>query len=64
MKLSKLEKITYVGCPWLFGVIYVIVALLTKSKDTLATVIIGGTGLILISLFCVCSLLAKIVDKD
>ena len=56
--MSKFEKLVYVGCPWFFGMVLVVVALLNTSE--METV---GSGMICMSLFCVCSLLVKLVEN-
>ena len=63
MKLSKLEKLTYVGCPWLFGVVFVIVGALSGSSSALNRLLCSASGLLFISLFCICSLLLKLIEK-
>jgi hypothetical protein len=30
--MSKFEKLVYVGCPWFFGMVLVVVALLNASE--------------------------------
>ncbi len=61
MKLTKFEKLVLVGCPWLFGVMYSVVAVVIASKKE--GIILGSVGVICISLFCVCVLLVKLVEK-
>lgn len=62
--MTKFEKIVYVGCPWLFGMVMIINGVylgfaVPKSLAGLASV---GLGLTCVSLYCVCSLLAKLVE--
>lgn len=62
--MSKFEKLVYVGCPWFFGMVLVVVALLNVSEmETTNFVLMTSSGLICMSLFCVCSLLVKIVEN-
>ena len=59
--MSKFEKLVYVGCPWFFGMVLVVVALLNASEMETDVLLVGG--FICMSLFCVCSLLLKIVEN-
>jgi len=62
--MSKFEKLVYVGCPWFFGMVLVVVALLNASEMEDINVLLAiCSGLICMSLFCVCSLLVKIVEN-
>ena len=64
MKLSRFEKIVYVGCPWLFGVVFILVGLLAEFAHPFTKMLCTGFGLLFISLYCICALLAKIAEKD
>ena len=62
--MSKFEKLVYVGCPWFFGMVLVVVALLNASEmETANVLLVVCSGLICMSLFCVCSLLVKIIEN-
>ena len=62
--MSKFEKLVLVGCPWFFGMVLVVVALLNASEmETTNVLLVVCFGLICMSLFCVCSLLVKIVEN-
>jgi len=63
--MTKLEKVIYVGCPWFFGVVLIICGLLVKfvSQATLEGLMLICTGVICMSLCCLSSLLAKIVES-
>ena len=62
--MSKFEKLVYVGCPWFFGMVLVVVALLNASEMETTNVLLQiCSGLICMSLFCVCSLLVKIIEN-
>ena len=63
--MSKFEKLVYVGCPWLFGVVMVVTGIMgmrTLSSIWYSLMLIC-TGFICMSMYCICSLLAKLVDK-
>lgn len=65
MKLSKFEKLVYAGSPWFFGIVLTITGTYTSLKnpdiDLYSIIMIAG-GLICISLYCVCSLLIKLIE--
>ena len=65
MSLSKFEKKVLVGCPWFFGITSVISGLYVASKNinSLHWLLMGSTGLICMSLYCVCALLVKIIES-
>ena len=58
--MSKLDKLALVGSPWFFGVVLIICAFIVRGDEFLLLVC---TGLICMSLFCVCSLLLKIIEN-
>lgn len=65
MKLSRFEKIVYMGCPWLFGVVAIAgggILTVTRPHE-LQGVILASSGLICMSLVCVCALLARLVGS-
>jgi len=62
--MSKFEKLVYAGCPFFFGMVLVVVALLNASEmEDINVLLVICSGLICMSLFCVCSLLVKIVEN-
>ncbi len=65
MKFTKLEKIMLLGCPWFFGTVLIITQILGAKTCTnrLYSLVSVAAGLILISIYCVCALLAKIIEK-
>ena len=65
MSLTKFEKLVYVGCPWFFSVVMIVCGIIvTKiNPKILDGVLLMCSGLICMSLFCVCALLAKIITS-
>jgi hypothetical protein len=65
MDLGKFDKLVYVGCPWLFGVVLVVGGIFAAniSRQKIAYLILICAGLICISLYCVCALLLKLIEK-
>ena len=66
MKLSKFDKLVYVGCPWLFGVVLVVGGIFMSNirQEKAASLILICAGLICISLYCICALLLKVAEKE
>lgn len=65
MKLSRIERLTWVGCPWLFGAVYIVVGLiLPAGGEPVVKTLMIGLGLLFMCLYCIASLLAKLVEKD
>lgn len=65
MKLPKIEKMLLLSCPWFFGMVLIvsgIVTALTKTEQFL-TLLLVCSGLTCISIYCVCVLLMKIIEK-
>lgn len=64
-KLTKFEKIVLVGSPWFFGVVSIASGLYTAYNNgaKLISLLLIVTGFICISLYCIASLLAKILEK-
>ena len=58
--MSKFDKLALVGSPWFFGVVLIICGFIIQGDEFL---LLLCTGLICMSLFCVCSLLVKIVEN-
>jgi len=65
VKLTRIEKFMLVGCPWFFGTILIVVQIfgVSRGANPLYTLILIPTGLILISIYCVCALLVKLIEK-
>ena len=65
MKLTKIEKLVYVGCSWFFGMVMIISGMITSRANPLSLhgVILICSGLICMSLYCVCALIAKSTDE-
>lgn len=66
MRLSKMDKLVYVGAPWFFGVILTVLGIYVSkiAPEKLHGIIMICTGLVCVSLYCVCALLSKIAEKD
>lgn len=66
MKLTKLEKLSYVGAPWFFGIVMTVVGNIVANANPkgLHGIVLISAGLICMSLFCVCALLVKIIPSD
>ena len=65
MGLTKFEKLSYVGGPWFFGIVLILCGLYMSkiSADKFHALLIICIGLICMALYCVCGLLAKIVES-
>ncbi len=63
--MKKFEKLVYVGCPWFFGVVLITCGLIVQSgtQTKLHGLLLICTGLICMSIYCVCSLLAKSIEN-
>lgn len=63
--MKKFEKLVYVGCPWFFGMVLIVCGLIIQggTQTKLYGLLLICTGLICTSIYCVCSLLAKIVER-
>ena len=64
MSLTKFDKTVLVGCPWLFGLILTLSGTIISfyRPQLLRGIILIGSGLICMSLYCICSLLVKIIE--
>lgn len=62
--MKKFEKLVYVGCPWVFGMILIVCGLIVQRgpQAKLHGLLLICAALICISIYCVCSLLLKIVE--
>ena len=65
MNMTKLEKLVYIGCPWLFAMVMITsgIYLGFTSNYKFAGFFAAGFGFICMSLYCVCALLGKIIEK-
>ena len=65
MSLTKLEKISYVGGPWFFGVTLIICGIIVTNINpaSFQGVLLICSGLLCMSIYCVCALLAKIISS-
>ena len=63
--MKRLEKLIYIGCPWIFGIVLIIAGLfvLVNAPEQLHGLLLICTGLLCMSLYCVCSILSRIVEK-
>jgi len=63
--MKKMERLTYLGAPWFFAIVMIICGIIVSNArpEKLHGIILICSGLICMSLFCVCALLAKIVDN-
>ncbi|MCF7878838.1 MAG: hypothetical protein K9L95_05165 [Candidatus Omnitrophica bacterium] len=64
-KLSKFEKMVFLGSPWFFGVALIASGLYSsyKTGNSLINFIIILSGLICICFYCIAALLAKLIEK-
>ncbi|MFH1578130.1 MAG: hypothetical protein ABIC18_03555 [Candidatus Omnitrophota bacterium] len=64
MSLTKLDRFSYVICPLLFALVMIISGIFTTNVDPTRPhgVILICAGLLGMSLYCICGLLAKIID--
>lgn len=65
MSLKKSDKLSYVGAPFFFGMVLVICGtyISLTFPERLHGILLICSGLICMSLYCVCALLAKIIEK-
>ena len=63
--MKKFEKLVYVGCPWFFGAVLTVCGLIVQNgnQTKLDGLLLICTGLICMSIYCVCSILAKIIEN-
>jgi hypothetical protein len=63
--MKKLEKLIYIGCPWFFGIVLIVSGLVVEFNvpEQIHGLLLICTGLICMSLYCVCSILSRIADK-
>lgn len=66
MKLSMIERISYVWVLFFLGIVMTAIGLFAglKHPENLQGTIMISCGLILISSFCVASLLTKLIEKQ
>jgi len=63
--MKKLEKLIFIGCPWFFGIILIVLGLVVQvnTPEQLHGLLLICTGLLCMSLYCVCSILSRIAEK-
>lgn len=63
--MSKIEKLVYVGCPFIFSMVPIICGLIIgkNPEKILYGLMAICTGFICGSIGCVCSILVKILEK-
>jgi hypothetical protein len=65
VKLSRLERISWVWCSWVFGVVFVAVAVLLPSeKGIIGKMVAAAFALLFMCFYGTNSLLARLVEKD
>ena len=65
MKISRFSRAALVNGPWLFSIVSVLVGLalvLSNAQMALHAAILIGTGLVCMSLYCVCALLSDVLE--
>ncbi|MFC1658714.1 hypothetical protein ACFL1D_04935 [Candidatus Omnitrophota bacterium] len=65
MILTRVEKILYAGLPWFFGTVMLVSGILVNNVDPVSIngVILACAGLLCMSLYCICVLLLKLIEK-
>ena len=63
--MTKLEKLTLVGAPWFFGIVMTICGIIvqTSAPERLHGLLLICSGLICMSMYCICNLLVKIIES-
>lgn len=63
--LNKMERFSYVGSPLFFGVVLLVCGILTAlfNPERLHGLLLICTGLICVSFYAVCALLARILEQ-
>ena len=66
MKLSKMERFSYVGSPWFFGMVLTVCGIIISFMRPTAFqgIMLVCAGLVCVSIYCVCALLARILEKE
>ncbi|MBU1262125.1 hypothetical protein KKG61_05290 [bacterium] len=64
--MKEFEKIVLIGCPWLFGVVLATCGIYVgfKNPERLHGILMGCSGLICMSIYCLCSLVSKLIAKN
>jgi len=64
-EMDRADRITRVGTPFVFGMLLIIsgIVFLFIKPELAHGVYLIGAGLVCVSLYCTCSLLAKIIEK-
>ena len=65
MNLTKNEKKVYISAPWFFGMVMIVCGTyISFSKPEMPQAItLISSGLICFSIYCVCALLVKLIEK-
>lgn len=63
--MKKFERMVFVACPGIFGAVLIVVGLMVvfKPQAKMLGLLAMCAGFICSSIFCVCSLLAEIIEK-
>jgi galactitol-specific phosphotransferase system IIC component len=63
--MKRLEKLIFIGCPWFFSIVLIVLGLIVQVNvpEQLHGLLLICTGLICMSLYCVCSILSRIAEK-
>ena len=63
MRLTRLERISYVGGPWFLGIALIVCGIIVANADPakLHGILLICTGLLCMCLYSVCALLARII---
>ena len=65
MVLTKPERKTYVGCPWFFGMVMIVCGTYVSffKPQMPQAIILISSGLICLSIYCICALLVKLIES-
>ena len=65
MRLSKMEKLTYAGSPFFFGIVLIACGIFVSkaAPEMVHGTVLICSGLICMSFYCVCALLVKMIEK-
>ncbi len=65
MNLRKIDRIVLVNCPLFFGLVLLLSAIMISKyqKGTIHEIIMIASGLVCVSIYCLTSLLAKLIEK-
>ena len=65
MVLRKIDKIVLVNCPLFFGLVLLLTAIMISRHQagTIHELIMISSGLICVSIYCISSLLVRLIQK-